>query len=112
MLAIWSALTISWGFVSWVYARTAAVMVRTVQLEVMREVSAEIDSAKNEIRLAINAEGAIRDASDSLQWVSLEQLRKEVRAGVYSRVEIDAMRRASYARQDSIARVLRRRFGR
>lgn len=81
---------------------------RAATTAVTQVVRAESDT----LRALIRGEGAIRDAADTTLWRAFALLREEVRAGVYSKHEIDRMRQASYQRQDSLFRESLRQGGR
>lgn len=105
-VGIWGgAITVSAVIAGWLHTKLIVEpSTLAAQTKVVEVVSDAVRQEGVAIRTLIAGEGAIRDNADSVQWAAFERLREEVRAGVYSRAEIDQMRANSYRRQDSLYR--------
>lgn len=103
---IWAGAMLAYGAIAgWLHTKfIVEPATLAAQTEVVKVVGDAVRQEGGAIRTLIAGEGAIRDNADSVQWAAFERLREEVRAGVYSRREIDEMRSRSYLRQDSLFR--------
>lgn len=99
IVAIGGAISLAMFMLTWVQAELITKPAARAGSEAVSQV---VRDGNDSLKMLVRAEGAIRDNADSLLWQAFRDFGREVRAGVYSKQEIDAMRRASYHRQDSL----------
>ncbi len=103
-----AALTIITVSAGWIHAKVfIEPAAAAAQDSVVTAIKNAVEASERRLRHTYFVEGIVRDKLDSLILAKIGHLEEVTKDGVYSRREIDAMRAASYRRQDSLFRALR-----